>query len=139
MSYRASQQNVDPGLHINNVGNISLPLREEDAKLIMKAGRQAPFGRGSETIVDTSFRNTKQLDIDSFQLRNPAWTQYLQDIIKPLGVGLGFQDSPSGIKAELYKLLLYEEGAMFKPHKELVSLPFSLSPLITATDPTLQL
>jgi hypothetical protein len=29
----------------------------------------------------------------------------------------------AGIKAELYKMLLYEEGAMFKPHREYVSTP----------------
>ncbi|KAL9129633.1 MAG: hypothetical protein Q9217_001951 [Psora testacea] len=117
-SSRKSQLNVDPGLHVDNIGNISLPLRSEDAEAIMKAGQQAPFGRGSETVVDTSFRNTQELNVDRFRLRNPAWTQYLQDIITPLGLALGFANSPSGIKAELYKLLIYEKGAMFKPHKD---------------------
>ncbi|KAL8928583.1 MAG: hypothetical protein Q9208_001817 [Pyrenodesmia sp. 3 TL-2023] len=35
MSYRATQLNVDPGLHVDNVGNISLPLQSSDAKKIM--------------------------------------------------------------------------------------------------------
>lgn len=118
MSYQATQLNVDPGLHIDNVGNISLPLQSSDAKKIMATSRQAPFGRGSRTIVDISFRNTKELDIDHFRLRNPAWEQYLQDIIKVLGAGLGFPESPAGIQAKLYKLLLYEKGAFFRPHKE---------------------
>ncbi|KAL8763053.1 MAG: hypothetical protein Q9184_001080 [Pyrenodesmia sp. 2 TL-2023] len=109
MSYKATQLNVDPGLHIDNVGNISLPLPSSDAKKIMATSRQAPFGRGSKTIVDKSFRNTKELDIDHFRLRNPAWEQYLQDIIRVLGAGLGFPESPAGIQAKLYKLLLYEK------------------------------
>ncbi|KAI4120997.1 MAG: hypothetical protein LQ338_006620 [Usnochroma carphineum] len=118
MSYRTSQINADPGIYINDIGSISLPLRTDDAAQILKAANQAPFGRGSNTVIDTSFRNTKQLDPASFQLRNPAWTGFLQDIIKHLGVGLGYPDSPSGIKAELHKLLLYDEGSMFKPHKD---------------------
>ena len=119
-SSRVSQLNVDPGLYINDIGSISLPLTLENAKAIMKAAHQAPFGRGSETIIDKSFRNTRELNVDCFQLRNPAWTQYLQDIVTPLGIALGFTDSPAGIETVLYKLLLYEEGAMFKPHKEFV-------------------
>lgn len=115
---QARQRNVDPGLHVNDVGSISLPLRSADAKGIMKAGSQAPFGRGSKTIVDMEFRNTKELDTSQFELRNPAWGQELRDIIAHLGPTLGFQEGTSDIKPELYKLLLYEEGAMFKAHKE---------------------
>ena len=117
MSHQTSQLNVDPGLHINNIGDIRLPLGQEDAKKIMKAGGQAPFGRSTETVADPISRNTKQLGVDSFQLCNPAWAEYLQDIIKRLGPGIGFPDSPTGIRAELYNLLLHGKGAMCKPHK----------------------
>ena len=30
---------------------------------------------------------------------------------------------PDGVRAELYKMLLYEDGAMFKPRKEQVDDP----------------
>ncbi|KAL8786274.1 MAG: hypothetical protein Q9213_002869 [Squamulea squamosa] len=118
VSYRGTQLIVDPGLYINSVGNIRLPLGKDDADMIIKIADQAPFGRGSDTIVDTSFRNTKQLSTDSFQLRNPAWTGFLQDVIRDLGVGLGNPDSPVGITAELHKLLLYEKGAFFHSHRD---------------------
>ncbi len=119
---QARQRNVDPGLHVTGVGNISLPLTPADAKAIMKAGTQAPFGRGSETVIDTNFRNTKELNPSQFTLRNPAWEQELQDIVAHLGQVLGFQESTSDIKPELYKLLLYEKGAMFKAHKKYATL-----------------
>ena len=96
---------------IDDIGDISLPLKGEDARAVMKAGGQTPFGRGSEIVVDTSFRNTKRLDVDCFELRNLAWTVHLETIIKRLGPGLGLPDAPPGIKAELYKMLsLYAEG-----------------------------
>lgn len=118
MASKSAEKVVDPGLHINKVGNISLPLRLQDAKAIMKLGTQAPFGRGSATIVDKSFRNTIELSPGQFELRNPAWPQEIVDIVTRLCKVLGFTDSPLGIKAELYKMLLYEKSAMFKPRKE---------------------
>ena len=125
-SYETSHVNADPGIFINDVGNISLPLVSEKAELILRHADQAPFGRGSNTVIDKSFRNTKQLDADSFQLRNPAWPNFLLGILTRLGVRLGYQDSPVGIRADLHKLLLYEKGAMFKPHRESV-IPFASS------------
>ena len=86
----------------------------------MKAGGQVPFGRGTETVADPTSINAKHLGVDSFRLCNPAWAEYLQDIIKCLGPGIGFPDSPIGIRAELYNLLLYGKGAIFKPRKECV-------------------
>lgn len=120
-SFTASQvcqKTVDPGLHVNGVGNISLPLGVADAEAITKACTQAPFGRGSETVIDVEFRNTKELNPSQFRLRNPAWEHELQDIVAHLGKMLGFQSGTSHIKPELYKLLLYEKGGMFKAHKE---------------------
>lgn len=73
-------------------------------------------------MVDTNFKYTKELGVNNFQLCNPAWAEYLQDLIKRLGPGIGFPGSPTGIRAELSKLHLYEEGAMFKPHKGFVVL-----------------
>ncbi|KAL8946882.1 MAG: hypothetical protein Q9222_006781 [Ikaeria aurantiellina] len=118
MSYQTTQSIIDPGLYVKGVGNISLPLDKDRAAAILEKTSQAPFGRGSKTVVDTSFRDTQQLDPSRFRLRNPAWEQNLQNIIKTLGQGLGVQESPSGIKAELYKLLLYKKGDKFQPHKD---------------------
>ena len=119
LSHRTSRSNVDPGLHIKDVGDIKLPLESEGAKLIMRADHQPPSGQGPKTVLDTSSRNVKQLDRGNFELRNPAWSDYVQEIIKALAVGLGCQGSPPGIEAELHELLLYEEGGMFGPHTEL--------------------
>ena len=47
---------VVTGLSVHNVGRIALPLGESQAKDIIGQCHQAPFGRGSETIVDESVR-----------------------------------------------------------------------------------
>lgn len=43
---------------VNDVGHIPMPLTEDKAQEIIAKCIQAPFGKGSETIVDTSVRNT---------------------------------------------------------------------------------
>jgi hypothetical protein len=74
-----------------------------------------------ETIVDTSIRKTWELNTDQFQLQSPQWTDYMNQITARAISELGFiKNNGEAVKAELYKLLIYEKGAMFKVHKEWV-------------------
>ena len=45
-------------VHVHGVGPISLPLDEDKARQIISVRHQAPYGKGSETLVDTAVRNT---------------------------------------------------------------------------------
>ncbi|KAI9689724.1 MAG: hypothetical protein M1822_009605 [Bathelium mastoideum] len=54
------QQDINPGLTIDKVGSIGLPLSEREARVIIDASRKAPFGKGSKTIVDESVRKTTE-------------------------------------------------------------------------------
>ena len=83
---------------------------------------------GSETIVDASVRRTWQLAPDDFELRNPKWPPLIQKVTEQVARELGFTDGAT-VSAQLYKLLLYEEGAMFKRHKE-YSIPPCHVPII---------
>lgn len=83
---------------------------------------------GSRTIVDPSIRRTWQLSPDQFELRNPKWPSVVQRVTEQVAQELGCTEAGS-VNAQLYKLLLYEEGAMFKPHKEYVVTHFN-APII---------
>lgn len=110
---------VDPEIFVPGIGSIPLPLQEQTARSLIQTCHQAPFGKGEQTVYDTSVRNTWELDANQFELRNPAWAKYIKQITRSALKELGFdEDDIFGIRAELYKLLLYEKGAMFKPHKE---------------------
>ncbi|KAL9580360.1 MAG: hypothetical protein Q9212_004541 [Teloschistes hypoglaucus] len=111
-----------PGLSIHDVSLIALPLSEQAAKDIIKVCHQAPYGKGSDTLVDESVRKTWELNPDLFQFQNPAWNPNIQQLARNAATQLGISAEAS-INAELYKLLLYEEGAMFKPHQEYIILP----------------
>jgi len=121
---------VDPEIFVPGIGCIRLPLQEQTARSLIQTCHQAPFGKGDQTIIDISVRNTWELDANQFELRNPAWTKYIKQITRSALKELGFDEEDMfGIRAELYKLLLYEKGAMFKPHKENVY-PTILIPII---------
>ncbi|KXH42493.1 2OG-Fe(II)oxygenase superfamily protein [Colletotrichum salicis] len=64
---------VDPDLSVQDVGPVSLPPSEPVVRQLIDKAIRAPFGKGSETIVDTSVRNTWELDPSQFELRSPRW------------------------------------------------------------------
>ncbi|KAG6040393.1 hypothetical protein E4U41_000677 [Claviceps citrina] len=106
---------VNPGLDVDGSGPVPLPLRPHDAEAIKQACRPAPFGKGSQTVVDDSVRKTWELDHTQFRLDNPHWKAFLDTRILPrasqkLGI-VGAQTKP-------HKLLLYEPGSFFKQHKD---------------------
>jgi len=107
----------NPGLVVQNVG-IGMPLSHTDAVSIITASHKAPFGRSAETLVDENIRKTWELSSNEFTLANPEWNNELKKILKKISDGLGLSASGRSISAELYKLLLYEKSAMFKPHQE---------------------
>ena len=62
-----------PGLEVDGLGPVGLPLNPTQAKLLIKCCRQAPFGKGADTIVDTDVRRVWELDPQEFRLTNPEW------------------------------------------------------------------
>jgi len=115
------------GLRVDGVGDIALPLREEQVRQLIAKAHQAPFGRRSETLVDVSVRNTWEINADQLRFLDPAWPNYLLRLSKLVATNLGI-DGP--IRLELYKMLIYEKGAMFKPHTDTERTPGMFGTLI---------
>ncbi|KAK4150553.1 hypothetical protein C8A00DRAFT_36858 [Chaetomidium leptoderma] len=115
------------GLFVHGVGDIKLPLQEDQARQLIAQSRQAPFGKGSETIVDTAVRNTWELDASQFEFRGAAWPQVLDRCVNHVANSLGIA---SPITAELYKILVYEKGAMFKAHTDTEKIPGMFGTLV---------
>lgn len=116
--FESSNNAPNPCIHLRGAGVIGLPLSDRDAKAIVEASHEAPFGKGEKTIVDTKVRRTWEISPAEFQLRNPAWNTFIKSIVAKVSAGLGIDAASRGVRAELYKMLLYEKGAMFKPHQE---------------------
>ena len=62
--HRAYPNAPNPGLFLlaNNIGCVGLPLSEREAEVVKSGCRQAPFGKGERTVVDTSVRDTWEMD-----------------------------------------------------------------------------
>jgi len=59
-------------LEVSGIGPVSLPVRAPLAKKLIAAARPAMFGRGEETLTDTSVRDTWELTPDQITLGGPA-------------------------------------------------------------------
>ena len=109
---------VHPGISVDPIGTVRMPLSEEDAQSLILASHKAPFGKGIETVIDESVRKTWQIDAGRVQCLNPRWQSCLDQTVKRVAGELGVVDAATNVRAELYKMLLYEKGALFKAHQE---------------------
>src|SRR6516225_3932548 len=99
-----------PRIEVEAVGPIALPLLPAQAKQLIKAATRAPYGRGSDTLVDNKVRRTWQIDGVRVTIGGKHWPKTLAGIVARAAEGLGVIGP---ITAELYKLLVYDRGSFF--------------------------
>jgi hypothetical protein len=104
-----------PRLEIDGVGQVALPLLPVQAQQLIQVADRAPYGRGPETIVDTSVRRTWQIGPDRVRLDGKHWQATLDRIVGLAAEGLGVGEP---ISASLYKLLIYDDGSFFVGHRD---------------------
>jgi predicted 2-oxoglutarate/Fe(II)-dependent dioxygenase YbiX len=107
---------VLPGLEVEGLGMIGLPLTAAQAEALKGKCEQAGYGKGEETLVDTNVRRVWKLPASKLSLTNPAWNKALEEIISSVQVELGLEGQ--ALTAHLYDLLLYEKGGFFLPHRD---------------------
>ena len=105
-----------PGLEVNGVGEIAYPINEMQANALIQVAQKAPFGKGSKTIVDNTVRSTSEIDASQLTFNGKSWAVFLDKIINKIKPDLGLEDYT--ISAHLYKMLIYEKGDFFLPHKD---------------------
>jgi len=103
-----------PGLVVDTLGLVSLPVQEDFCvNKLIPLMTQAPHGRGMNTVVDTNTRKTWELNANKFSFTNPLWKDALKSLVKRIATTI-CPSSAQGVKAEMYKLLLYSPGDHFK-------------------------
>jgi hypothetical protein len=106
----------NPGMSIQGVGLVAFPLLPSQTASIKSVAEQAPYGKGSETIVNTQIRNSLQVDSAKVTFANPEWTTAMRDLVNVVAQRLGADED--FVDFSLYKLLLYEAGGHFKAHRD---------------------
>ena len=119
-----------PGLEVEGIGTVGLPLSKAQARALIRRCRQAPYGKGTQTLVDTDVRRVWELDPAHFELTNPKWEAQIESILEEVQQRLGLEDRK--LSAHLYKLLLYEKGSFFLPHRDGERLDAMVATLIVA-------
>lgn len=116
-----------PRLEIDGVGPIALPLLAAQAESLKAVAEQAPYGRGTETLVDTRVRNTWQIDAGRVRIAGRRWSEDLAAAVARVAAALGVSGR---VRAELYKLLVYEPGSFFVSHRDTEKAPGMFATLV---------
>ncbi|MEC5160055.1 MULTISPECIES: 2OG-Fe(II) oxygenase [unclassified Janthinobacterium] len=104
-----------PNLSVDGVGLISLPFQQAQLEQLIAVANRAPFGLGAQTLVDTSVRKTWQIDASQLHFGGRHWQRSLDAIVAQASAGLGVTEP---VVAQLYKLLVYDTGSFFVPHRD---------------------
>jgi hypothetical protein len=85
------------------------------AEQIIAVAERAPYGRGTETLLDTDVRRTWPVGADRVRLSGRLWKQDWAAMVERAVDGLGVGGL---VEAELYKLLVYDAGSFFVRHRD---------------------
>ena len=117
-----------PRVEVAGVGTLSFPVPEVQVQQLISQASRAPFGRGEATILDESVRKVWQLPRDTVRLGGKSWDKTFARILAAVADGLGCAEA--GVTAELYKLLVYDPGGFFAPHRDTEKTPGMFGTLI---------
>ncbi|KAI0863076.1 hypothetical protein F4860DRAFT_89773 [Xylaria cubensis] len=121
----------DPEIVIDGIGEIRLPLSEEQARQIISKAHRAPFDKGSsEKIIDTAVQqNAWDLDHQGFTiLAQSQWDKMLKELLRVISRTLGV--SSHAVRADLHKLSIWEKGAVFRTHADSEKIPNMFGTLV---------
>ena len=104
-----------PCFSVEGVGVLSFPLPATQAEQLITVAEQAPYGRGAQTLVDPEIRRVWQIAASEVEQVEPHWNKTLAEIVKRVSAELGVDGK---VSAELYKMLLYDQGSFFVEHRD---------------------
>lgn len=93
---------------------LSFPLPETQARELVARAEPAPYGRGGETLVDPAVRKVWQFAAPRVSL-GWRWQRTIDAVVTEAAHGLGVSGP---VRAELYKLLVYDVGSFFIEHRD---------------------
>ena len=68
-----------PRVEVEGAGTLSFPVPDAQIAAIVRRAKRAPYGRGQETIVDTSVRKVWQVAPDKVKLGGKSWAANFRD------------------------------------------------------------
>lgn len=105
-----------PRMEVEGAGTLSFPVPDAQIAAILQQAERAPYGRGEDTIVDTSVRKVWQIAPGRVKIGGKSWPANFETILSKVRAGLGCDGA--SVTAELYKLLVYDRGGFFLAHRD---------------------
>ena len=105
-----------PRVEVAGAGMLSFPVTPPQAEALISVAEPAPYGKGEQTLVDSSVRACWQIDRAQVTVTGGVWPDTFADIVARAATGLGCP--PEHTEAHLYKLLVYEPGGFFAAHRD---------------------
>ena len=103
-------------LSVDGVGAIRFPVSKARARALVKIAKPAPFGHGERTLVDRRVRDVWEVAKSRVRIEARPWKASLKPALEKIRETLGL---PAGrLEAKLHKLLVYESGQFFQPHRD---------------------
>lgn len=119
-----------PRIRVGGGGHLAFPLQLTHLLDLIALGERAPYGRGEQTILDRSVRDCWQVSPERVRLGGPSWNKTFDHILSRAAEGLGYPRDT--VQAELYKLLVYETGGFFAPHRDTEKVDGMVATLVVA-------
>ena len=104
-------------VEVDGVGPVHPPVRAPLAKKLIAVAQPAMFGRGEQTLTDTSVRDTWEITPDLVTLDGPTWEATLGAVLDDVRDELGLPP-PTKLRAGLHAMLVYGKGQFFLPHQD---------------------
>ena len=119
-----------PRIEVEGARSLSFPITEGQARSLAAVAQPAPYGRGEQTLVDRSVRACRQIDAAQVRISGGAWHDTLAQVVGLAAAGLGCP--PERTSAQPYKLLVYEPGGFFSPHRDTEKVDGMVATLVVA-------
>lgn len=103
-----------PTVTVAGHGELQLPLTAARAKKLLAFGEPAPFGKGEDTLLDSTVRHTWHFPDPVVEV---DWHGRLGGVLEDARSALGLPTT-CRLSAQFHSLLVYERGQFFAPHQD---------------------
>lgn len=117
----------DIQVSVHDVGPIHFPINEETVKKLIAVSEKAKFGKGTKTVLDTTYRDTQTISARNLNVNIDQ--RSLGNVLKRVGEELNIQEN-STLEVHLYNMLIYGPGQFFKKHRDTEKIPNMVATLV---------
>ncbi|GAM24051.1 hypothetical protein SAMD00019534_072260 [Acytostelium subglobosum LB1] len=106
-----------PRIDVRDVADpLSFPVRQDQLQGMIEHATRAPYGKGTETITDLNVRRVWQIQNTDITITSNHFQTFMSGVISVIKESMALVNET--VTAELYKLLVYDKGSFFLPHRD---------------------